>query len=129
MDKITSEARSRNMSKIKAKNTKPELKVRSILYSQGYRYRIHYPLEGKPDIVFPKKKVAIFVNGCFWHGHGCKIDHVSKSNSEFWLNKISNNKERDKKINQNLTNEGWKVLTIWECDKLSDISKMWKLLR
>jgi len=116
MDKITSEARSRNMSKIRAKNTLPELKVRRYLYSKGYRYRIHYSLKGKPDIVFPKKKIAIFINGCFWHGHGCKIDHVSKSNSIFWNNKIENNKERDKKVIKFLTNSGWNVIILWECE-------------
>lgn len=118
MDKITTEARSRNMSKIKAKNTKPELKIRQILYSQGYKYRIHYPLKGKPDIVFTKKKVAVFINGCFWHGHGCKLDHVSKSNSEFWDNKIKRNKNRDKLIQKTLKSEGWKIFVIWECELL-----------
>lgn len=116
MDKITSEARSRNMSRIKAKNTNPELKVRRILYSQGYRYRIHYPLKGKPDIVFPKKKIAVFVNGCFWHGHGCKVDHISRTNSSYWNSKIAKNKRRDKQINRFLKALGWNVITLWECD-------------
>lgn len=116
MDKITSETRSRNMSRIRSKNTTPELKLRKLLYSQGYRYRIYYPLKGKPDIVFPKKKIAVFVNGCFWHGHGCKVDHVSKSNSAYWTSKITKNKERDKEVNEFLTKEDWKVITVWECE-------------
>jgi DNA mismatch endonuclease (patch repair protein) len=122
MDKITTEARSRNMARIRAKNTDPELKIRRLLYSQGFRYRIHHPLKGKPDIVFPKKKIAIFVNGCFWHGHGCKVDHVSKSNPAYWTDKIARNKERDKEVYKFLTKEGWKVITIWECEDISKLS-------
>src|SRR3989344_1575669 len=95
MDKIDAATRSRNMARIKAKNTKPELLLRKLLFSSGYRYRLHYRLKGKPDIVFPKKKVAIFVNGCFWHGHGCKVDHISKSNTDFWIQKIDKNRNRD----------------------------------
>lgn len=120
MDKINSEARSRNMSRIKSKNTDPELKLRRHLYSQGYRYRIHCSLKGKPDIVFPKQKIVIFVHGCYWHGHGCKVDHIPKSNTEFWNNKIAKNKERDKVTKKVLTKSGWKVLTIWECKILEN---------
>lgn len=116
MDKITTEARSRNMSKIKAKDTLPELKIRKLLYSKGYRYRIHYPLKGKPDIVFPKKKIAVFVNGCFWHGHGCKVDHIPKTNSSYWNRKIAKNKKRDIQINGFLKALGWNVITLWECE-------------
>lgn len=116
MDKITAEVRSWNMSKIKAKDTIPELKIRKLLYSKGYRYRIHYPLKGKPDIVFPKKKIAIFVNGCFWHGHGCKVDHISRTNSSYWNSKIAKNKKRDIQINKFLKAVGWNVVTLWECD-------------
>lgn len=120
MDKINSEARSRNMSRIRSKNTDPEIKLRKHLYSQGYRYRIHYSLQGKPDIVFPKQKIAIFVHGCYWHGHGCKVDHIPKSNTEFWNNKITKNKERDKVTKKVLTKSGWKVLIIWECKILEN---------
>lgn len=115
MDKITPEIRSRNMSRIKAKNTKPEILLRKLLYAKGLKYRIHYPLQGKPDIVFVKNKIAVFVNGCFWHGHGCKVDHTSKSNSEFWKNKIKINKKRDATVQNALRHEGWKVFIVWEC--------------
>lgn len=116
MDKIDAKTRSKNMSRIKSTNTNPELKVRKLLYSKGFRYRIHYPLKGKPDIVFPKKRIALFINGCFWHGHGCKIDHVPKSNSPFWISKIEKNRSRDKEVNKLLTKEGWKIITLWECE-------------
>jgi DNA mismatch endonuclease, patch repair protein len=88
MDKVSKETRSRNMSLIRAKNTKPELLVRKALHKLGLRYRIHYPLLGKPDIAFPSKKLTIFIHGCFWHGHGCKFDHKPKSNKLFWSSKI-----------------------------------------
>lgn len=111
------------MSLIKSKNTQPELLVRKELYKLGFRYRIHYPLPGKPDITFPVKKVAIFIQGCFWHGHGCKVDHIPKTNKKFWLTKITDNKKRDIKNNTNLNEQGWKIITIWECelrDRLKD---------
>ncbi len=126
MDKITTEVRSRNMSKIKAKDTLPELKIRKLLYSKGYRYRIHYPLKGKPDIVFPKKKIAVFVNGCFWHGHGCKVDHISKTNSSYWNSKIAKNMNRDIQTNGFLKALGWKVITLWECEIEQDPEKFLK---
>lgn len=104
------------MSRIKSKNTKPEIVVRKLLYSKGYRYRIHYKLTGKPDIVFTKKKIVIFVNGCFWHGHkNCKESHIPKTNSKFWKEKILKNIDRDYKNEKELTKSGWKVLTFWEC--------------
>jgi DNA mismatch endonuclease Vsr len=116
MDKITPEARSRNMSLIRSKNTKPEIFIRRILFRQGLRYRIHTSLPGRPDIVFPSKRIAVFVHGCYWHGHGCEVDHISKSNTEFWQNKIKNNKERDKRSANLLKELRWQVFTIWECD-------------
>jgi DNA mismatch endonuclease, patch repair protein len=129
MDKISIEARSRNMAKIRAKNTKPELAIRSFLHSKGFRYRIHYPLKGKPDIVFPKQKVIIFVHGCFWHGHGCKLDHISKSNTEFWNNKIKANKGRDRSSLKSLKSDGWRVFVIWECQiKQKSLNKFLKNL-
>ena len=121
MDRITSGSRSRNMSRIKSKNTKPEIKLRRLLYSLGFRYRIHYNLPGKPDVVFIKKKIAIFVNGCFWHGHeGCKESHIPKTHSKFWENKILKNKDRDIKNIGNLKKGGWSALTFWECDLEKD---------
>ena len=125
-DVHSKETRSYNMSKIKGKNTKPEMLVRKFLFANGFRYRLHdKKLPGKPDIVLPKYKTVIFVHGCFWHGHeGCKYFVVPKTRTEWWLNKIHQNIENDKKSNIALQNEGWKVLTIWECDlKSKNIDK------
>lgn len=106
------------MSKIRAKNTKPELLVRQFLFSKGFRYRLHQSaLPGKPDIVLKKYKTIIFVNGCFWHGHkNCEKSILPTSNIEFWKGKIQANIERDRKSKRSLKKLGWSVLTIWECD-------------
>jgi len=106
------------MSQIKGKDTKPEMIVRKFLFSKGFRYRLHVKtLPGKPDIVLPKYKTVIFVHGCFWHGHeGCKYYVVPKTRTDWWLNKINNNKEKDQKTLSILKKEGWKVITLWECD-------------
>jgi len=106
------------MSKIRGKDTKPEEIVRKYLFSQGFRYRKNVAsLPGKPDIVLPKYKTCIFVNGCFWHGHeGCKYFVWPKSNSEFWDKKIHQNIERDIRNNKQLVTAGWNVITIWECE-------------
>ena len=118
MDKLTKEARSENMSQIKNKNTKPEILVRKYLCSRGLRFRKNdkrYP--GCPDIVFPKYKTAVFVNGCFWHCHeGCKDFVIPKTNVEFWENKLYANKERDRKKHEVLTISGWSVIVVWECE-------------
>lgn len=118
MDIWDKKKRSEVMSKIRSKNTKPEVMLRKALFAKGYRYRINYKkLPGKPDIVFPKYKTAIFVNGCFWHGHeGCKIAHIPKTNQVFWIDKITRNKERDIQNIILLEKSGWKVITIWKCD-------------
>lgn len=118
MDNRTPESRSRNMSRIPSKNTKPEETVRKYLFSQGFRYRKNVSnLPGKPDIVLPKYNTVVFVNGCFWHAHqGCKWFVPPKSNSEFWQKKFSYNMERDER-NYNLLRElGWKVIIVWECE-------------
>jgi DNA mismatch endonuclease (patch repair protein) len=106
------------MSMIKGKNTKPEIMVRKFLFQNGFRYRINYSkLPGKPDIVLPKYKTVIFVNGCFWHGHnGCKYFVIPKTRTDWWLEKINGTIERDKKKISELETLGWKVLTIWECE-------------
>ena len=106
------------MSRIKGKNTKPEELVRKYLFSQGFRYRKNDKrLPGSPDIVLPKYKTVIFVNGCFWHGHeGCKHFVWPKSNEEFWKNKIETNIARDKKKTQVLEELGWRVIVVWECE-------------
>jgi DNA mismatch endonuclease (patch repair protein) len=115
-DVLTQEQRKYNMSRIKGKNTGPEVKLRKMLYAQGLKgYRIHYDLLGKPDIVFVKKKIAIFVDGCFWHK--CPVDFQEpETRKEFWLKKINSNIERDKKVNNQLQKEGWTIIRIWEHD-------------
>lgn len=112
------ETRSYNMSRIRGKDTKPEEIVRKYLFSQGFRYRKNVAsLSGKPDIVLPKYRTCIFVNGCFWHGHeGCKYFVWPKNNAEFWKIKITQNIERDKKTHGELMEAGWKVLIVWECE-------------
>ena len=106
------------MAAIKGKDTKPEIIVRKYLFSRGLRYRLHVrKLQGSPDIVLPKYKVVIFVNGCFWHGHeNCRYSHLPKSNVEFWEYKIRHNKARDIANEFVLKTEGWKVITLWECE-------------
>ena len=118
MDVHDKKTRSYNMSRIKGKNTKPEELVRKYLFSQGFRYRKNDKrLPGSPDIVLPKYKTVIFVNGCFWHGHeGCKHFVWPKSNEEFWKNKIETNIARDKQKTKALEELGWKVIVVWECE-------------
>lgn len=118
MDVHDKKTRSYNMSCIKGKNTKPEEIVRKYLFSQGFRYRKNDKrLPGTPDIVLPKHKTVIFVNGCFWHGHqGCRYFVVPKTNTEFWMNKIDTNRIRDQKKMSELEAMGWKVIVIWECE-------------
>ena len=110
--------RSYNMSRIKGKNTKPEMLVRRFLHANGYRYRLHdKKLPGKPDIVLPKYKTVIFVHGCFWHGHkNCKYFVVPKTRTEWWLNKINGNIANDAKASKALKKEAWKIINLWECN-------------
>ncbi|MCU0587120.1 MAG: very short patch repair endonuclease [Syntrophobacteraceae bacterium] len=106
------------MSLVRAKDTSPELFVRRLVYSLGYRYRLHAgDLPGKPDIVFRSRRKAIFVHGCFWHRHeGCHLARLPKSKLEFWLPKLDGNKERDQVSQAELTGMGWKYLIVWECE-------------
>ncbi len=105
------------MSGVKSKNTLPELTVRQFLFNKGFRYRLHSKkLPGKPDLTLTKYKTTVFINGCFWHGHGCKKSKLPSTNTKFWNKKINGNIERDKKVYKELENLGWKVLLIWECD-------------
>ena len=122
-DKHSKETRSYNMSMIKGKNTKPEMLVRRYLHARGFRYRLHTKnLPGKPDIVLPKYKTAIFVHGCFWHGHeGCKYFVTPKTNTDFWLNKINGNITNDNKVLVALKKEGWKIIVVWECELKKEI--------
>jgi DNA mismatch endonuclease (patch repair protein) len=108
--------RSANMRAIRSKDMLPELAVRSLVHKLGYRFRLHRSnLPGKPDLVFPSRRKVIFVHGCFWHSHECKIAHVPKSNQGYWGPKLQRNKIRDAKNVEALRAEGWKVLVIWEC--------------
>ena len=118
VDRITVEHRSWNMSKIKGKETKIEVKVRSYLFKNGFRFRKNDKrLPGKPDVVLPKYKTVIFIHGCFWHRHqGCKLTTTPKTRTEFWINKFKKNVENDKKHQRELEEAGWKVLIIWECE-------------
>ena len=117
-DIFTKEERSAHMAKIKGKNTKPEIIVRKFLFSKGFRYRINdKSLPGTPDIVLPKYKTAIFVHGCFWHGHqGCKKARLPASNIDYWEKKIVENKERDRKKVKLLEDARWHVIVVWQCE-------------
>lgn len=114
VDVLTKEQRSYNMSMIRAKNTKPEISLRKLIFANGLRgYRLHYRLNGKPDIVFPRRKIAVFIDGCFWHKcPKCFIKPAS--NKKFWSRKIESNVKRDKDVNRALKKKGWKILRIWE---------------
>ena len=118
MDVHDKKTRSYNMSRIKGKNTKPEEIVRKYLFSKGFRYRKNdKKLPGTPDIVLPKYKTVIFVNGCFWHGHkDCRYFVIPKTNTDFWFNKINTNVERDKRKQEALKELGWNVIVVWECE-------------
>lgn len=119
------EVRSYNMSRIKGKDTKPEMLVRKYLFSRGFRYRIHdKKLPGKPDIILPKYKTIIFVHGCFWHSHeGCRYFVVPKTRTEWWINKLNLNKKKDNQNIESLESEGWNILTVWECELKSKTKK------
>lgn len=114
----SSDKRSLNMSRIRGKNTKPEVLVRKYLFAEGFRYRINdkrYP--GKPDIVLPKYKTVVFVHGCFWHHHdGCNIAHIPDDNRDFWVDKFQKNIERDSRNQKILRDTGWHVIIVWECE-------------
>ena len=116
MDTFNKIKRSSIMSSIRDRNTQPEKKIRSILFSKGYRFKIHHKkLPGKPDIVLPKHKTIINVNGCFWHYHGCSRSNVPKTKTKYWLEKLENNKSRDSQNKRKLRKLGWKVIDVWEC--------------
>ena len=122
MDKITPERRSANMAKIRSANTRPEMIVRRAAHKLGFRFRLHRrDLPGKPDLVFVGRKKIIFVHGCYWHGHGCKVGGTgAKSNQDYWGPKIARNRERGDLAIATLRASGWKVLVIWECETRND---------
>ncbi|MDH1271212.1 MAG: very short patch repair endonuclease [Pseudomonas fluorescens] len=115
-DVVPPEVRSRMMAGIRGKNTMPELLVRRALHAEGFRYRLHdAKLPGKPDMVFPKHRAAVFVHGCFWHGHDCHLFRLPATRPEFWLAKIQGNVARDGRAIDALRQHGWRVGTVWEC--------------
>jgi DNA mismatch endonuclease (patch repair protein) len=103
------------MARIRGRDTKPELLIRRGLHARGFRYRLHARLRGRPDIVLPSRKAAIFVHGCFWHGHDCHLFRLPGTRTEFWREKIAGNRSRDTAAIAALQREGWRTLTIWEC--------------
>ncbi|OUL72152.1 very short patch repair endonuclease [Paraburkholderia hospita] len=118
MDTLTPRERSERMSRIKGKDTKPELFVRRLVHGMGYRYRLHgRGLPGRPDLVFAKKRKVIFVHGCFWHRHvGCRLARLPKSRLDFWQCKLDRNIERDREVERRLAELGWNVMIVWECE-------------
>mgnify|MGYP001079076721 CR=1 FL=1 len=117
-DVFTADKRSEVMSRIKARDTKPERAVRSLLHCMGYRFRLHRTdLPGKPDIVLPRYQTAIFVHGCFWHRHeGCRFAYTPKTRTDFWLKKLESNVARDRQVQADLAALGWRVVTVWGCE-------------
>lgn len=118
VDSLTPAQRSERMSRIRGKDSKPELALRWVLHRKGLRYRLHSKdLPGKPDLVFPRHKAVVFVHGCFWHRHaGCKIATTPKSNTPFWVDKFEKNMARDSRVGAELERLGWRVFVIWECE-------------
>ena len=117
MDTITQAERSALMSRIRSKDTQPELAVRSLLHRLGYRFRVHRKdLPGRPDIVLPRHRKIILVHGCFWHGHTCRLASKPKSNEVYWSAKIEANRARDARNLDALVQQGWSVLELWECE-------------
>jgi DNA mismatch endonuclease (patch repair protein) len=119
-DKLTKERRSKNIAAIRSKDMKPELVVRSLVHRMGYRFRLHRrDLVGSPDLVLPRHRMVIFVHGCFWHQHprrACVDNHLPRSNTGYWVEKLARNVERDARNRRKLRRAGWKVVTIWECE-------------
>jgi len=114
-DVVDPATRSRMMSGIRGKNTRPELLIRKALHARGFRYRLHCDLPGRPDICLPKHRAVIFVHGCFWHGHGCHLFKWPSTRPAFWRAKIGRNREVDRAAEERLREAGWRVAVIWEC--------------
>jgi len=133
-DKLTRNERSENMRRIRSKNMKPEMRVRSLVHSLGYRFRLHRKeLPGKPDLVFGPRRKVIFVHGCFWHQHPdpeCKIARLPKSRLDYWLPKLERNTQRDAETLKKLKEAGWSALVVWECEtKAKDLAGLQKKLQ
>ena len=129
-DHVDRRTRSKIMAKVKSKDTGPEMHVRSALHRAGHRFRVHrVDLPGRPDLVFPRHKVALFVHGCFWHSHGCRKSNLPKSNVEYWAGKIEQNVMRDNRVRHELECLGWKWRVIWQCEIVSGVEHLAKELR
>jgi DNA mismatch endonuclease, patch repair protein len=130
VDTLSPRERSKRMALVRGKNTRPELAVRKLVFSLGYRYRLHArDLPGNPDMVFRNRRKVVFIHGCFWHRHAaCALARLPKSRLDFWLPKLEGNKERDKRNKRTLVRDGWKVLTIWEC-QLSNMGRLEQKIR
>jgi DNA mismatch endonuclease (patch repair protein) len=116
VDTLSPERRSALMSRVGPRDTKPEMVVRRHLHARGWRYRLHRrTLPGTPDLVFPSRHAALFVNGCFWHGHGCRLGRLPKTRPEFWAAKIAGNRDRDARKTAQLVEGGWRVMIVWQC--------------
>ena len=130
MDILSPEQRSQRMSRIRGRDTGPELLIRSILHRLGYRFALYRrDLPGTPDLVFPARRSVLFVHGCFWHGHSCSIGHLPSSNVAFWKQKIGNNRHRDHLVQRQLRSLGWRVLAAWECETKHNAALIRKLTR
>ena len=116
VDVVDAETRSRIMSRVRGKDTKPEMLIRKGLHARGFRYRLHCPeILGKPDLVLKRYRAVIFVHGCFWHGHDCHLFKIPATRPEFWRAKINRNRERDTKVSLSVLESGWRQLVVWEC--------------
>src|SRR5262249_25910159 len=130
VDTVSKEVRSKMMSAVRGCDTGPERQVRQKIFSLGYRYRLHLKeLPGKPDIVFLGPNIAVFVHGCFWHGHSCPKGRRPKSNTKFWNRKLSRNLKRDRDNQNALKAKGWRVCVIWECSLNAGIQNLLRMLR
>lgn len=129
-DTLSQTERSERMSRIRGKDSNPEKELRCLVHAMGYRYRLHVrDLPGKPDMVFPGRRAVIFMHGCFWHRHeGCNLARLPKSRTTFWKEKLEANRQRDQRNQEQLTERGWRVLTVWEC-QLSDAIGTRQLVR
>jgi DNA mismatch endonuclease (patch repair protein) len=124
-DTLDRKARSELMSRVRQKHTAPEMAVRRLLHAEGLRYVLHPDdLPGRPDLLFPKYRAAVFVHGCFWHGHDCRAGRIPSTNTAFWQSKIGRNRERDSRKTMELETRGWRVFCVWECEtKRADVDR------
>ena len=128
-DIVSPQQRSAMMSRIRGSNTKPELALRRALHAKGYRFRTHVRgLPGTPDIVFSRRRAAVFVHGCFWHRHGCGKTYTPKSRRDFWEEKFAGNVERDRRVREALADDGWRVFVAWQCEIETDDGLMDRLV-